>query len=327
MHLATFYPATVTSRVRGFPRSPPTARETGWPNRTVPFSARHRQGPRLTQGSSGELANHLNRRHASRAPPSLQTARQLRIRHQLAQCAHQGRLRPQLSPDRRLILRGPSTTPSPSSASMDGPSASTTRACRLRSDGPQRPKGPAAHRTTSTCSSTRRRRTTRSTNKDPRGPAHSSPRRSAGLPRLQLRLQRGSGRGGVRELPKCDFPVWWLDVENDICGQYWSCNQALNSATIQGAIDLLHARRLTPDLLDVAPVSGITGGYVPSGPQVPSGRGAYWTSPPYPPSYGYYPPSALAPYCSAKYAFAGGDTCSYRKPPARTTILRPDYAC
>ena len=36
----------------------------------------------------------------------------------------------------------------------------------------------------------------------------------------------------------------------------------------------------------------ITGGYVPSGPQIPIWvAGAYWTSPPYPASYGYWPPS------------------------------------
>ena len=125
-------------------------------------------------------------------------------------------------------------------------------------------------------------------------------------------------------------PVWWLDVENDICGQYWSCNQALNSATIQGAIDLLHARRLTAGIYSTSlQYQGITGGYVPSGPQVPIWvAGAYWTSPPYPPSYGYYPPSALAPYCSAKYAFAGGDTWLLQETPGPNNYpFDPDYAC
>jgi hypothetical protein len=124
--------------------------------------------------------------------------------------------------------------------------------------------------------------------------------------------------------------VWWLDVENDLCGQYWSCNQALNSATIQGALDFLHARRLTAGIYSTSlQYQGITGGYVPSGPQVPIWvAGAYWTSPPYPPSYGYYPPSALAPYCSAKYAFAGGDTWLLQETPGPNNYpFDPDYAC
>jgi hypothetical protein len=125
-------------------------------------------------------------------------------------------------------------------------------------------------------------------------------------------------------------PVWWLDVENDICGQYWSCNQALNSATIQGAIDFLHAQRLTAGIYSTSvQYQGITGGYVPPGPQVPIWvAGAYWTSPPYPSSFGYYPPSALAPYCGVKYAFAGGDTWLLQETPGPNDYpFDPDYAC
>ena len=125
-------------------------------------------------------------------------------------------------------------------------------------------------------------------------------------------------------------PVWWLDVENDTCGQYWSCNQALNSATIQGAIDFLHARRLTAGIYStLLQYQGITGGYVPPGPQIPIWvAGAYWTSPPYPSSFDYYPPAVLAPYCGTKYAFAGGDTWLLQETPGPNNYpFDPDYAC
>ena len=74
---------------------------------------------------------------------------------------------------------------------------------------------------------------------------------------------------------------------------------------------------------------GITGGYVPSGPQIPIWvAGAYWTSPPYPASYGYGSPSVLAPYCSAKYAFAGGKTWLLQETPGPNNYpFDPDYAC
>ena len=84
--------------------------------------------------------------------------------------------------------------------------------------------------------------------------------------------------------------VWWLDIENDLCGQYWSCNQMLNSLTVQGALDFLHSLKLTAGIYSTSVQwKGITGGYVPTGPQVPIWvAGAYWTSPPYPSSYGYW---------------------------------------
>ena len=121
-------------------------------------------------------------------------------------------------------------------------------------------------------------------------------------------------------------PVWWLDVENDLCGQYWSCNQALNSLTIQGALDYLHSLKITAGIYSTSVQwQGITGGYVPPGPQIPIWvAGAYWTSPPYPSSYGYYSPAALAPYCGAKYAFAGGDTWLLQETPGPERLsLRP----
>ena len=51
--------------------------------------------------------------------------------------------------------------------------------------------------------------------------------------------------------------------------------------TIQGAIDYLHSQKLTVGIYSTAVQwQGITGGYVPSGPQVPIWvAGAYWTSP------------------------------------------------
>jgi len=125
-------------------------------------------------------------------------------------------------------------------------------------------------------------------------------------------------------------PMWWLDIENDLCGQYWSCNQANNSLTIQGAIDALHGQKLTVGIYSTAVQwQGITGGYVPAGPQIPIWvAGAYWTSPPYPSSYGYWPPSTLAPYCSAKFAFAGGKTWMLQETPGPNNYpFDPDYAC
>jgi hypothetical protein len=56
--------------------------------------------------------------------------------------------------------------------------------------------------------------------------------------------------------------------------------------------------------------------------------GAYWTSPPYPSSYGYYSPSVLAAYCGAKYAFAGGATWILQETPGPNDYpFDPDYAC
>lgn len=124
--------------------------------------------------------------------------------------------------------------------------------------------------------------------------------------------------------------VWWLDVENDACGQYWSCDQSLNRATIQGAIDFLHAQKLTAGIYSTSrQYRGITGGYVPTGPQVPIWvAGAYWTSPPYPSSYHYYAPAALAPYCGVQYAFAGGTTWLLQETPGPNDYpFDPDYAC
>ena len=124
--------------------------------------------------------------------------------------------------------------------------------------------------------------------------------------------------------------VWWLDVENDLCGQYWSCDHSLNSLTIQGAIDFLHAENLTAGIYSTSVQwQGITGGYVPPGAPVPIWvAGAYWTSPPYPASYRYYAPSVLASYCGAKHAFAGGVTWLLQETPGPNDYpFDPDYAC
>ncbi len=125
-------------------------------------------------------------------------------------------------------------------------------------------------------------------------------------------------------------PMWWLDIENDLCGQYWSCDPELNSLTIQGALDLLRAHGITVGIYSTSVQwKGITGGYVPPGPQIPIRvAGAYWTSPPYPSSYGYQSPSVLAPYCGAKYAFAGGTTWLLQETPGPNNYpFDPDYAC
>ena len=125
-------------------------------------------------------------------------------------------------------------------------------------------------------------------------------------------------------------PMWWLDIENDLCGQYWSCHPALNARTIQGALDFLHAHKLTVGIYSTSVQwQGITGGYVPHGPQVPIWvAGAFWTSPPYPANYDYYPPSKLAPYCGGQYGFAGGKTWLLQETPGPNNYpFDPDYAC
>jgi len=125
-------------------------------------------------------------------------------------------------------------------------------------------------------------------------------------------------------------PMWWLDIENDLCGQYWSCDRARNSLTIQGALDYLHKQKLTAGVYSTSVQwKGITGDYVPTGPQIPIWvAGVLWTSPPYPASYGYLPPSRLAPYCGPKYAFADGATWLLQETPGPNNYpFDPDYAC
>ena len=81
-------------------------------------------------------------------------------------------------------------------------------------------------------------------------------------------------------------PVWWLDIENDICGQYWSCNQSLNSETIQGALDFLRSQKLTAGIYSTqVQYQGITGGYVPPARRSPFGsRAPIGPHPPIPPA-------------------------------------------
>ena len=113
-------------------------------------------------------------------------------------------------------------------------------------------------------------------------------------------------------------------------GQYWSCDKALTSLTIQGAIDLLRWAGATVGIYSTSVQYGnITGDYVPTGAQIPIWiAGAYWTSPPYPASYGYYPPSKLAAYCGTSYRFAGGKTWILQETPGSNSYpFDPDYAC
>jgi hypothetical protein len=73
--------------------------------------------------------------------------------------------------------------------------------------------------------------------------------------------------------------AWWLDVETGgSCAPgiptgnagYWSCAPSLNSATIQGAIDLLRSHHLTVGVYTTAyQWQIVTGGYVPNGGTVP----------------------------------------------------------
>jgi hypothetical protein len=137
--------------------------------------------------------------------------------------------------------------------------------------------------------------------------------------------------------------MWWLDVENDACapgmyndaarGEFWSCNQRLNSDTIQAALDALRAAGIDAGIYSTAvQYQGITGDYVPSGGSGPLPlwvAGAYWTSPPYPSSYGYPSPSANSAYCAGgSYAFAGGKPVLLQETPGSNDYpFDPDYAC
>ena len=137
--------------------------------------------------------------------------------------------------------------------------------------------------------------------------------------------------------------LWWLDVENQNCapgiynrggnGEFWSCDQALNTRTIQGAIDeLRHAGVVAGVYSTASQWRSITGGYVPKGAQVPLWiAGAYWTSPPYPTSYHYSGPSINAPYCattSNPHAFAGGKPLILQETPGPNNYpFDPNYAC
>jgi hypothetical protein len=124
--------------------------------------------------------------------------------------------------------------------------------------------------------------------------------------------------------------LWWLDIENDTCGEYWSCNRTLNSRTIQGAIDFLRSEKITVGVYSTSVQwKGITGGYVPTGVQIPIWvAGAYWTSPPYPSSYHYWSTSTLTPYCGSTYSFAHGKTWLLQETPGSNNYpFDPDYAC
>ena len=168
---------------------------------------------------------------------------------------------------------------------------------------------------------------------DLKGPAGTCARFRAArqdLPRLQLRLQLGEDRQAVRRLSGAASPMWWLDIENDLCGQYWSCHPALNARTIQGALDFLHTHKLTVGIYSTSiQWQGITGGYVPHGPQVPIWvAGAFWTSPPYPANYDYSPALEAAPYCGGQYGFAGGKTWLLQETPGPNNYpFDPDYSC
>lgn len=137
--------------------------------------------------------------------------------------------------------------------------------------------------------------------------------------------------------------MWWLDIENDACapgiynnaanGEFWSCDKALNSETVQGALDALREAGHEAGIYSTAmQYTGITGNYTPTGGRGALGlwvAGAYWTSPPYPSSFGYPPPSVNKPYCAGgKYAFAGGQPVLLQETPGSNGYpYDPDLAC
>lgn len=134
--------------------------------------------------------------------------------------------------------------------------------------------------------------------------------------------------------------MWWLDIENDTCapgewndaanGEWWSCDTGLNDLTIQGALDGLRHDEVTAGVYSTAVQwKGITGGYVPTGGSLPLWiAGAYWTSPPYPESDGYFGTASLSPWCQGDYDFAGGTPVLLQETPGDNNYpYDPDYAC
>ena len=133
---------------------------------------------------------------------------------------------------------------------------------------------------------------------------------------------------------------WWLDIENDQCasgewndaaaGEWWSCEQKLDDATIQGALDALRKDGLIPGVYSTAlQWNAITGSYTPSGGTLPIWvAGAPWTSPPYPVSSGYEKPSALQAWCTGQYDFGGGTVQMVQETPGSNNYpYDPDFAC
>ena len=97
--------------------------------------------------------------------------------------------------------------------------------------------------------------------------------------------------------------MWWLDIETvGGCSRsfptagngYWSCNQSLNSLTIQGALDAIRATGETVGIYCTNYQWGIiTGGYSPTGGAPPNWLAGDNASPP-------------SSWCDGSHDFAGG---------------------
>ena len=325
-------------RVVGNGRHPRRHRAPGWPSRTAPSST---SAPPSAHGSLTDVpptspVTSIAAMPVAPVPSPLRyPAGRFGYDINWPQCAG-----PTSSEDRPAprAARHPaghaSTTPSPSSASTDGRSARPTRACRPRSPGQRK-----ANR--------HRRRALRPLHVPqlPLAVGHDRPagtrrdmrrllrHQAGGLPRLQLRLQLGRDRRcSTPRSQGASSPMWWLDIENDICGQYWSCDQTLNSLTIQGC-DRLPARAEADrgHLLDLGAVAGDHRRLrAHRARRSPSGsRERYWTSPPYPAELRL--PAAVGARTvlrSPKYAFAGGKTWLLQETPGPNNYpFDPDYAC
>jgi hypothetical protein len=116
--------------------------------------------------------------------------------------------------------------------------------------------------------------------------------------------------------------MWWIDVETvGACGSsfptegssYWSCNQSLNSRTIQGALDAARGAGAQIGIYSTSYQWGvITGGYAPSGGSAPN-----WI-----PGDEASPPSS---WCSGSHDFAGGSPWLLQIYPTQT--YDRDQAC
>ena len=259
--------------------SPRTAPGTGWPSRTARSST---SAPPTAHGSLTTVPRTSPVTSiaampvvAGRLAPASTRAGIVRLRHQLAPVHRAAVAR------RRSPLPGPPSYPAGTldytvavvgvdgwAVGVDNPclaaEVAVGRAGAKGTDGaPVRP----LH-----VPQLARRRPTRSTRQGPDGTcAEFSGSRAGDLPRLQLRLQLGRGS-------PCSTPA--RRAPRRRCGGSTSrttsaastgrATSALNAITIQGALDYLHSQKLTAGIYSTSVQwQGITGGYVPTGPQIP----------------------------------------------------------
>jgi len=123
--------------------------------------------------------------------------------------------------------------------------------------------------------------------------------------------------------PGASSPMWWLDIEKRPLRPVLSCNQTLNSLTIQGAL----TTALTKVDCGIYSTARAVAGHhrwlrVPPARRSHLVAGAYWTLPPTPPLR-YWAPSPLASYCTASTPSPGVRPGSCKRRRLEQLSLRP----